>query len=399
MNHSALFERISRYADEMKSLAVKIVKTPSVSGSEGELIALLSGEMERAGCSSVWTDDMGNLIGRFGDGPVKILMDSHVDTVATGSRESWKIEPFGGVCREGVIYGRGATDQKLAMVSMLYAVRLIRDLGLPGGYTLYLTGTCEEENCEGFCLNHIIESGHALPDFVVITEPTGLKIHRGQRGRMKMKVTVPGRSCHASAPERGINAAYGMADVIRDIAELNGRLADDPFLGNGTIAVTSVSCQTPSENALPDRCTICLDRRLTFGETLEAALGEVRELPSVKRHGAAVELYVHKARSWKGFDIEQKDFFPSWALAEDHMLIRAALKAGESALGKVPEIDRWLFSTNGVATAGARAIPTIGFGPSEEKHAHTVDEQTPVEHLLKAAIFYALLPSTLLGML
>ncbi len=399
MDQKTLNDTISSCRDELVRCARKVIAIPSVSGQEGELVAFLVEEMRKMGCSQVWTDDMGNLICRIGEGPVKILIDSHLDTVGTGHRDAWKWDPFEGRYQEGIIYGRGATDQKLAMVSMLYAVKLILEHDLLGDYTLYLTGTCEEENCEGFCLNHIIEYGKIVPDFVVITEPTNLKIHRGQRGRMKMRVTVPGRSCHAAAPLRGINAVSRMAHVIRDVEELNCCLADDPFLGKGSIAVTSIGCQTPSENAIPDQCTICLDRRLTSGETLEIARREVKDLPSVRNYNAEVELYTYHARSWKGFEIEQNDFFPSWVLPEDHLLVSAALKAGEAAIGVKPEIDCWLFSTNGVATAGARGIPTIGFGPSDEKYAHTVDEQTPVDHLLKAAIFYALLPSTVVNMI
>jgi putative selenium metabolism hydrolase len=396
MEYIALWERISRYEDEILACAREIIAIPSPTGSEGELVGYLFRKMQASGCTQTRIDAMGNLIGQVGCGRTKVMIDAHLDTVGVGKRDEWKWDPFNGKYQNGVIYGRGATDQKLAMVSMLYAVKLIGELDLLDDYTLFIIGSCEEENCEGYSLNHVIEHEKIMPDYVIITEPTNLRICRGQRGRIKMRVTTSGRSCHASTPERGENAITKMSMVIRDIEDLNNRLPDDPFLGKGTIAVTSIECRTPSLNAIPSECIICIDRRLTGGETLDSALNEVRALPMVKKTGAMTELYTHQAVSWKGFQIKQEEFFPSWVLPENHALVEAALRAGESALGVRPPVSRWLFSTNGVATAGKWGIPTIGFGPSDEKYAHTVDEQASLEHLLKAAIFYAVLPKMII---
>ena len=72
------------------------------------------------------------------------------------------------------------------------------------------------------------------------------------------------------------------------------------------------------------------------------------------------------------------------------------VKAGTIALGKKPRVDRWTFSTNGVATAGRHNIPTIGFGPQHEIYAHQTNEVVPVDALIKAATFYAAIPQAIL---
>jgi putative selenium metabolism hydrolase len=393
MTHHQFLDKISCYRDEIITCAREAIAIPSMTGSEGKLVDYFFGRMEEAKCTGVRIDSMGNLIGRIGRGKTVIMIDAHLDTVGIGKREEWKWDPFEGKLEDDAIWGRGATDQKLAMVSMIYAVRLIMDTGLLGDYSLYLVGSCEEENCEGYALNHIIEHEKIMPDFVVITEPTNLKLCRGQRGRVKIRISTTGRSCHASTPEHGDNAISKMSPIIRDVEALNTRLPDDPFLGRGTVAVTSIGCETPSQNAIPSECRICLDRRLTRGETCDSALKEIRALPSVIETGALVDLYTHRALSWRGFEIRQEEFFPSWILPEDHDFLKAASRAGECATGEIPQVGRWRFSTNGVATAGKWGIPTIGFGPSDEQFAHTVDEHTPVDHLLKAAIFYAALPA------
>jgi len=212
---------------------------------------------------------------------------------------------------------------------------------------------------------------------------------------MEMQVVCKGRSCHASAPERGINAVVNMTDVIKEVTSLNKRLKKDKFLGKGTIVVTKVECKTPSLNAVPDECTIYLDRRLTVGETKTSAVREVKALPSVKRHKGEVSILQYDAVSWKGLKVSQEKYFPTWCLPEGHKLVQAGLKAGEVALGRKPKVGKWVFSTNGVATAGHLGIPTIGFGPSDEVMAHTVGEYMPVDHLIKSAVFYAAIPQYL----
>ncbi|HOI43404.1 MAG TPA: YgeY family selenium metabolism-linked hydrolase, partial [Elusimicrobiales bacterium] len=270
-----------------------------------------------------------------------------------------------------------------------------KDLKLEGAYTLMVVGSVMEEDCDGLPILHIVQKEKIRPDFVVITEPTDLKVYRGHRGRMEMKVVTKGRSCHASAPERGDNAVVKMADITKEITALNKKLKNDKFIGKGTIAVTSIECKTPSLNAVPDECTIYLDRRLTVGETLKSSVAEIKKLPSVKKAKAAVEVLQYSETAWTGLKVGQEKYFPTWVLPEKHKLVQAGARAAAIALKKKPVIDRWVFSTNGVASAGRLGIPTIGFGPSNEIYAHSVNENMPIDHLVKAAVFYAALPGEL----
>ena len=395
MDLKKLNTAVLKHRKEMIAFARDLIRIPSFSMQEGRLVERIKREMIKAGFDRIKIDAMGNIIGFIGKGKKKIMVDAHIDTVGIGDRTAWKLDPFGGVLKNGTIYGRGATDQKLSMVSMVYAGKLIKELNLEADYTYMAVGSVMEEDCDGLPLLHIINKEKIRPDFVVLTEPTNLAVYRGHRGRMEMKVVAKGRSCHASAPERGDNAVVKMSAIIRQITDLNKKLKKDEFLGKGTVAVTSVDCKTPSLNAVPDECTIYLDRRLTLGETLKSSVQEIKRLPAVKKARAKVEVLYYDAVSWTGLKVGQEKYFPTWVLPENHKLVRVGVSAGRIALGKDPIVDKWVFSTNGVATAGRLKIPTIGFGPSNEIYAHTVRENMPVADLLKAAVFYAALPQYL----
>ena len=84
-----------------------------------------------------------------------------------------------------------------------------------------VVGTVQEEDCDGLCWQYIINEDKIRPEFVVSTEPTDGGIYRGQRGRMEIRIDVKGVSCHGSAPERGDNAIYKMADILQDVRALN----------------------------------------------------------------------------------------------------------------------------------------------------------------------------------
>jgi putative selenium metabolism hydrolase len=390
---SDYLDQAERYRDDVTDFLRAIIAIPSFSCEEGDVARRIAEEMEGLGYDEVFADKMGNVVGRIGEGKTKVVLDAHMDTVGVGDRSAWPHDPFEGKLADGIVFGRGASDNKGAIASQVYGGKLMAERGLDGAdVTVYVVGTVMEEDCDGLALGYFLTETVPGVAAVVLGECTNLAVYRGHRGRMEMSVQTRGTSAHASAPERGDNAVTSMGPLIAEVDELNGRLADDAFLGRGTIAVTKIECETASLNAIPDSCTIYLDRRLTAGETRESALKEVASLSSAQ---AAEVDYARSA--YTGFKLETEKYYPTWLLEPDHPLVVAGVAAGDAALGNTPKVDKWTFSTNGIASAGRLGIPTIGFGPSEERWAHSVLDQCPIDHLVASIAYYAALPPALEG--
>ena len=375
--------------DDMASFLREIVAIPSPCGQEGDVIERLRTTMVDFGYDEVRVDKMGNLLGRIGAGPRLIAIDGHCDTVGVGNPDTWEVDPFEGDYRDGVIYGRGAVDQKGGLTSALFAGKILKEIGLPEEISLLVVASVYEEDVEGVCWQHLVMDEKLAPEVVLLTEPTNLEIKIGQRGRMEMRVATSGRSCHGSAPERGENAIYKIAPIIREIEELHSHLENPSILGKGSITVTDVRSTAPSLCAVADSATIHLDRRLSEGETLESAVREVRNLPSVKAFGAEVTIPRCTIKTHTGYERLVEAYYPTWLMERDNPFVQLAVEAHEKQFGEGVNLGVWQFSTNGVATKGMYGMPTIGFGPGKEEYAHTPNDQVRVDDLVKAAKYYA----------
>jgi putative selenium metabolism hydrolase len=366
-----------------------IVAIPSLSGQEERVVHRIEREMKKLEFDEVRIDPMGNLIGRVGSGPRSIALDGHVDTVDVSSPDLWETDPFDPILKDGQIFGKGTTDMKAGVASSVYAAALLKKSGLlPDDLSVYVTATVLEEDCDGLCWQYIVNEDHLKPDVVVITEPTSLRIYRGQRGRMEIEITTAGISCHGSAPSRGFNAIYMMADIIEDIARLNLQMKPHEPLGKGSVTISEIRSTSPSLCAVADGCTIHLDRRLTTGETEESVVAELLALPSVKKTEATVTVLEYDDPSYTGLVYPTKKYYPSWQMDLQDPAIEVAIEAYRNAFNSQADLGYWTFSTNGVATAGINNIPTVGFGPGHEKWAHAPNERVDVEHVVRAAAFY-----------
>ncbi|MBN1825059.1 MAG: YgeY family selenium metabolism-linked hydrolase [Candidatus Eisenbacteria bacterium] len=369
-----------------------LIRIPSFSTEEREVVDRIRAEMERIGFDDVRIDGLGSVIGRIGDGPKTVAFDAHIDTVRTGDESLWTFDPFEGGVVDGMVRGRGASDQKGGMASMLAAARIVREIGLAKGLTLLFTGTVMEEDCDGLCWQYLVKEEGIRPDLVVITEPTDCRIYRGHRGRMEMTVRAAGLSCHGSDPTRGDNAIYKGSRIALEIEKLNTRLADDPFLGRGTICASQFFFTSPSQCAVPDSATVQVDRRLTAGEDKEKAVEELSDAAArAGVGGARVEVLRYEEKAYTGLVYGTDKYYPTWTLPEDSPWLLRAREAHREVFDAEADVGKWVFSTNGVATAGMFGIPTIGFGPGAEVYAHAPDERIPVRDLSRAAAFYAAL--------
>lgn len=386
-----------RYTRDMVRFLREMIAIPSESGEERAVVERVAAEMRAAGFDEVRLDGLGNVLGRVGSGSRVIAFDGHVDTVGVGDPSTWARDPYQGEERDGLVFGRGAGDQEAGVAAAVYAARIMKELALLDDCEVWVTGTVMEEDCDGLCWQYILREQVLDPDVVVITEPTNLGVYRGHRGRMEIEVRTQGRSCHGSAPERGVNAIYKMAPIIADIERLNEALGAtaDPFLGKGTVTISEIRSTSPSLCAVADSCAIHLDRRLTAGETLESAVAGIEALPGVRAAGASVRVLDYARPSWTGLVYPTKKYYPTWVIDAAHPAVLAMVRAATAVVGLPPVIGKWGFSTNGTATAGLFGVPTVGFGPGNEIYAHSPDDQCPVDHLTKAAAVYALFPRAL----
>src|SRR5699024_5246006 len=193
-------------------------------------------------------------------------------------------------------------------------------------------------------------------------------------------------SCHGSAPERGDNAIYKMADILQDVRALNNndwkestgikglaKMLEEKFnpewqearfLGRGTVTASEIFSQSPSRCAVADGCTVSLDRRMTAGETWESCLEEIRQLPAVQKYGedVTVSMYKYERPSYTDLVYPIDCYFPTWVIPEDHKVSEALVETHHQLFGEKrqgpdsqikirearPLLDKWTFSTNGV---------------------------------------------------
>ncbi len=388
-----VYEQAESYKPAISKFLRDMIAIPSESRQEAEVIQRIKQEMQAVGFDRVEIDPMGNILGYIGNGRHLIAMDAHVDTVGIGDPAQWEYDPYEGYEDDDIIVGRGASDQEGGMAAMVYAGKIIKDLQLKDDYTLLVTGTVQEEDCDGLCWQYIINENNIRPEFVVSTEPSSCRVHQGQRGRMEIKVATSGVSCHGSAPERGENAIFKMAPILNELKALHTDLKADDFLGKGSLTVSEIFFSSPSRCAVADGCWISIDRRLTTGETGEYALQQIRDLPAVKDAAAQVTMYTYDRPSYTGLVYPADAYFPAWTLEEDHPACQAMVAGYKSLFGEAPIVDKWTFSTNGVAIAGLSGIPCIGFGPGHEDQAHAPNERTWKHELVQAAAMYAFIPS------
>ena len=389
-----IMAKAEAYRDETAKILSGLVKIKSYSSKEEQVCKHIAALCEKLGFDEVKIDPLGSVLARVGNGPKILAIDAHIDTVETGDPSQWKKDPFSGDIENGLVHGRGASDQKGGAASMISAGRILKDMGYNGQWTVWFAFTVMEEDCDGMCWKYLIEEEGLKPDFIVSTEPTSCRLYRGHRGRMEMELRLSGVSAHGSAPERGDSAAYKAARAALALEQLNEELQpdEDNFLGKGTIVVSQIDVKGPSQCAVPDQARLYLDRRLTWGEDASLAINQVKENVGKALNIAPSEVSCvmpdYAKNGWKGTEYSQELYFPTWKTDEDHPLVQAGITAYENLFDKKPVVDKWTFSTNLVSVSGRHGIPGIGFGPGDENQAHAPNEINRVDDLVTCAAFY-----------
>lgn len=368
-----------------------LIQAKSYSGEEGKVVEAIKKIMEHYEFDEIHVDTYGNIIGGIvGNKPGKtMIMDGHIDTVPV-DEEKWTKAPYGGDLIDGKIYGRGTSDMKGAVSAMISAVGFYaQDHKRDFAGKMLVSCVVHEECFEGVAARLVSE--RYKPDYVVIGEASQLNLKIGQRGRAEIVVETFGVPAHSANPEAGINAVYKMADVIQRIRTIETE--QHPVLGKGILELTDIkSSPYPGASVVPDYCRVTYDRRLLIGETKESVIAPLQKIMD-EMHAAdpqfkgEVSYAKGKELCYTGSTIEGERFFPGWLYEEKDEFVQKAL-AGIRSADIEPEVTQYSFCTNGSHYAGEAGIQTIGFGPSRENLAHTIDEYIEVDQLVKSTKGY-----------
>ena len=365
------------------AFARDLIRIPSLSGQEGEVAGRVREEMEALGLEDVRVDQWGNVIGVApgrGEAP-PVLLNSHLDVVAAGEPEEWEHPPFGAVVEDGFLHGRGAMDIKGPLALQTHAAAALA--GRAPGDVIVAHTVYEERG--GYGMHRLLESGDLEAGAVVLGEATHGDVTIGHRGRAELEVVIRGVAGHASAPERAGNALDLVGPVLEGVLALAQSEAQrtDPVLGSGSVVATGVDVLPESRNVIPDRVVVVVDWRVLPGETSESARERldqaVRKAVGKVPDGRDLEVRMSRERqtTWTGETEEREIFARGFLMEEDDPVVRAAAAAvGRRDEPSTPARTRpWTFATDGGWSRGFFGIPTLGFAPGEERHAHTNRER------------------------
>jgi putative selenium metabolism hydrolase len=374
---------------DLTSFTQKLIKTPSNSGEEGPIAALIAAEMKKLGYTDVSVDKKNSVMGVIKGGrPGKnLLFNGHIDHAEVGSMA----DPYSGKIIDGrlfgtegrVIYGRGACDMKAAVAAMVYAGAQLQNekASLPGN--VFISAVALEEQARGEGITFQLDHTDHRFDAAVSGEATDMEVHLGHRGKFEYILKVFGKTAHSSNPARGVNAIFLMNKLLSEIEESYARgLPEHDFLGKATVTVIDILARpgrlTP---VIPDYCEIVFDRRYLPGEDKISMEKEIEAL------------FKKLQTRYPDFraEYEQNKDFPVLFCPPGETIVSAARKAAEEVLHRVPDLKSWKFGVDG-AFISRRGIPCIGFGPGNEHFAHTVEDHVRVEDIYSAAKVYCRIP-------
>lgn len=385
---------------EVIELCREMIRIKSYSGKEKEIVEKLKKVFLSMGFDDYYIDKYGSIIAHIkGDKSGKtILFDGHIDTVIAEDEVLWTHKPFDADVVDGKIFGRGASDMKGALSAMICAASYFAKDNRNFSGNIYVACTVQEECFEGVAAREI--SKQIKPDYVIIGEATELNLNVGQRGRAEIVVETHGKSVHTSNPQDGINAVYMMTTLIERIKKIKPK--SDNFLGNGILELTDIiSLPYPGASVVPYYCKATFDRRLLIDESKEDVLKPLIEvILQIKAENSSFDANVFyskgKEKCYTGCEIESERYFPAWLMDENDEFIQRIYQ-GLIDTGLHPTISHYNFCTNGSHYAGEAGIKTVGFGPSKENLAHTIDEYVEIEQLLKAVEGYYTIAKSLLS--
>ncbi|MCE0763294.1 M20 family metallopeptidase [Pseudonocardia kujensis] len=360
-------------------LAVAMVQcdTRNPPGNESSAVGVLTDVLCGLGArTEVFEPAPGRIsvLGTIGDGcqPV-LLINGHVDVVAVEEAD-WTLPPFGGVLRDGRLYGRGACDMKGGIAAALEAVRACQDAGVDLRCDLAFHLVADEETGGRWGTSALLKAGRIRADAAIVPEPSELAVGVAERGALLAEVTVSGRAAHGSDPAAGHSAIADAARLVQAVHLADFGTAPHPLLGSPTCNVGTISGGT-MPNIVASSAKLRLDRRVLPGCTEQQAVAELEAV--LDRAGTDIDRRLEVLAFIEGSEVDP-----------GHPFVRAVRDATDDGAGPAPVRGLHL-GTDARFLRNRLDIPAVIYGPGSMTVAHTADEYVPVPDLTVAARTFA----------
>lgn len=303
---------------------------------------------------------------------LKLLATGHLDTVPPGNRP-WQHDPFGAEIKDGLIYGRGASDMKGSVTAMLYAIARMKRKGImPKQDILFLATAGEEMFCQG-ALHFVDKNGMENIGAVLVGEPSNGDLLLAHKGAAWLEVTTYGKTAHGSMPDLGVNAVMSMNVFLTALARQSFQAEKHSLLGLPTISVNKIEGGV-AINVVPDSCKCKIDIRTIPGQNeddvkilIEKAIAEATECcPKFKA------------------DYKFLCSLPSVGCIPNDKIIDCAVECADREM-KQRGVN---YFTDASALIGDKKMPLIIYGPGDDKQAHQPDEYLSMSKYFEAIEFY-----------
>lgn len=370
--------------EEITNLAQELIKIPSdETAGEKEVCEYLESFLKSLGMKVRLQEvlpNRPNIIAEvIGDGVGKsIMFNGHVDTVPIGDINKWSMDPYSAIIKDNKLFGRGSTDMKGSIASMIIAMKFIMNNVKKFNGKIIFTGVMAEETT-GLGTQKIVEE-NIKADMAVVGEPSDEKIYRAHKGTMWFNLFTYGKLEHSSeSNSESNNAIINMMKLIMEINEISKELetVENNLVGHPSINVGLIDGGT-KQNMIPDSCRISIDRRTLPEEKTDEILDKLR-------------IRLDRLRSLDGrltFDLKIDTIREAVEVAESEQIVQEVKNALNKVIDKNPIISGMKATTDMSILVNQGNIPSVIYGPGFIKQAHTVDEFIEVRRLVESSQVY-----------
>lgn len=314
-----------------------------------------------------------------------ILINGHVDVVNEFPVEKWTTNPFQSMIQDGKLYGRGASDMKTGVATALFAVKLIKEMGIEHGDITVVSVPGEENGGNGTVASLL--RGYTQADAAIFPEPTSNQIQPAHRGAAFWRIHIEGKASHGGTKYKGVSAVEKGIEIAKNLKELetwrNETICSKHpmYKGYPLSAPVTLGMFNGGQftSGVPESCTLegCIEyvpgeKSADVRKQFEAAVMKICQTDSwMQEHPPKVE--------WFGLLYEPAETDPS------HEFVRLAEKCYEEMTNEKPVVNGFEAGTDMRLMANKYGTPGIMFGAGDIAMAHAPNEYVDLKELKKNA--------------